>query len=66
MYNSNMLNNISIITGVAVDSTYCGFNSTAITNDSFWSVTAGKSITIVFLDYHHEKMLPQLNALEVQ
>lgn len=30
------------IVGVAVDNTYCGLNSTAITTSSFWSVTVGK------------------------
>lgn len=33
-----------ILTGVAIDSTYCGLNSIAVTDDSFWSVTAGTTI----------------------
>ena len=28
--------------GVAVDATYCGLNSTAISDSTFWSVTVGE------------------------
>ena len=33
---------VVILTGVAVDNTYCGLNSTALTSSTFWSVTVGK------------------------
>lgn len=41
----------ALFQGVAVDNTYCGLNSTAITSSSFWSVTVGKlcGIEIFFM-----------------
>ena len=40
---------VVILTGVAVDSTYCGLNSTALTSSTFWSVTVGKFMTLLYL-----------------
>lgn len=35
---------LSVYVGVAVESTYCGLESVAVTDSSFWSVTVGEFI----------------------
>lgn len=43
---------------MAVDNTYCGLNSTAITSSSFWSVTVGKFDGLILHACHHPLMNP--------